>query len=96
MYSANYCDKCNLRPCLVEEMLEDICYICGSLSIEICSMRCKRLNAYNKFVRIVYGILGKGIRVEIPIYCVKAIQENFPKESDAEVEYSDFRLSAGN
>ena len=59
-------------------------------------MRRKRLMAYSEFVRMVYGTLGNGIRVEIPGCCVNAIRHEFPRESDGDAAYTSFRPTTNN
>lgn len=90
MRHANYCERCNLMPCLVEERTEDIYYIFGALRMESCSSRYECLKVYKEFSMMVYVTLRKRVCVEIHRWCVKAIRQEFPKEIDAKAKYTGF------
>ena len=62
----HFCPHCNLRPCVLEERAEEIYYIFAGVRLEVTSRRRKRLKAYKEFVRMFYGTLGVGVRVELP------------------------------
>ena len=88
----SFCKECKLRPCLLEERAEDIYYIFAGVRMTIESTRRKRLRAYKEFVMMWHGHLGKGVRVPIPMCCVKVIREEFPKTGEAgDMEYTGFK-----
>ena len=95
-YHSAFCSECNMRPCLREERAEDIYYIFTHIRMQFCSMRRKRFMAYKEFVRMVHGVLGTGIRLEIPGCCVNAIRQEFPRENDGDAAYTGFRPSTNN
>ena len=91
----HFCPHCNLRPCVLEERAEEIYYIFAGVRLEVTSRRRKRFKAYKEFVRMIYGTLGVGVRVELPSCCVETIRGEFPKESDGEA-YTGFQLANNN
>ena len=95
IYHDHFCPHCNLRPCVLEEQAEEIYYIFAGVRLEVTSRRRKRLKAYEEFVRMIYGTLGVGVRVELPSCCVETIRGEFPKESDGEA-YNGFQLANNN
>ena len=91
-YQNSFCKECKLRPCLVEERLEDIYYICAGVRMSIESIRRKCLRAHKEFVMTLHRHLSKGVRMPIPICYIKVIWEEFPKTGKArDREYTGFK-----
>lgn len=57
----------------VEDREVYIYYIFGALGMKNCSIRHTHLQLYNEVGMVVQCTLGKGICVEVPICCMKAI-----------------------
>ena len=49
----------------------------------------KRYNTYNHFTKLLYGPLGKGERIPLPVCVEKHIRDRFPEESGNYVGYKE-------
>ena len=68
------------------EIVDGICKVFCNIKLVFFLHRRYRYIAYRQFVRWIFGVLGKNIRVPIPSCVVTAIRAKFPVEAGDSLE----------
>ena len=68
------------------EIVDGICKVFCNIKLVFFLHRRYRYIAYRQFVRWIFGVLGKNIRVPIPSCVVTAIRVKFPVEAGESFE----------
>ena len=83
------CPKCKLKECLWKTHRNDVILVTdlkgsnGELPKNV-----MRKLAYQESVRVIYGVLGKGNRIQLPTCVVEGVRREYP---DVEENYMGYK-----
>ena len=85
-----FCDHCNREPCIWEEYRDDVIeFIESKKSCGEMRSNMLRKYGYQECIRIMYGRMGKGNRVELPRCVVSGVRNEYPDVDNRYMGYKD-------
>ena len=87
----NLCVECNQSPCVWDQHVEDIALMTDPMMAANQTHRSIRYNVYRYMSRVCDGVLGKGVRRELPRCVVNEIHDTWPTSNGS--GYTGFRAS---